>query len=90
MTKMIPASEVKTKFFALLQKVMNKDQEVIVTKNGKPAAVLINYKEFESILETMELLSDPKAMKRIREAREYIKKGGRLLTHEEVFGELLF
>ncbi|MBI4397571.1 MAG: type II toxin-antitoxin system Phd/YefM family antitoxin [Candidatus Omnitrophica bacterium] len=86
MTKMLPASEVKTKFFKLLEGVDERDDEIVITKNGKPIAMFVNFKEFESLMETMDILSDPKAMKRIREAEEYIKKGGRLLTFEEVFG----
>ena len=83
---MIAASEAKTRFFELLRGVQQREDEVVVTKDGEPAAILVSYREFEQLIETLDILSDPKAMKQIREGRAYLKKGGRLLTYEEVFG----
>ncbi|MBI4970641.1 MAG: type II toxin-antitoxin system Phd/YefM family antitoxin [Candidatus Omnitrophica bacterium] len=89
MTKTLSASEVKTRFYELLKAVGNRGDEVVVTREGKPAAIIMNFEEFEQLMETLDVLSDPKTVKRLREAREYIKKGAKLLTHEEVFGEPL-
>ena len=86
MTKTLKASEAKTRFYELLKGIQNREDQVIVTREGEPAAVLLNYREFESLIETLEVLSDPKAMERIRRNRAYIKRGGRLYTHKEVFG----
>jgi len=86
MTRTVAASEAKTRFFELLRSVQGREDEVIVTKDGEPAAILVSYREFEQLIETLEVLSDKKAMKRIREGRDHLKKGGRLLTYEEVFG----
>lgn len=86
MTRAIAASEAKTRFFELLRGVQDREDEVVVTKDGEPAAVLVNYQEFEQLLETLEVLSDKKAMLRIREGRRYLKKGSRLYSHEEIFG----
>lgn len=86
MTKTLKASEAKTRFYELLKGIQNREDQVIVTRDGEPAAVLLNYREFESLIETLEVLSDPKAMERIRRNQEYIKRGGRLYTHKEVFG----
>lgn len=89
MTKTIPASEVKTRFFELLKAVAKRADEVVVTKDGRPAAILLNYEEFERLMETLDILSDPKAMERIKKAERYLKKDGPFLTHEEVFGSSL-
>lgn len=89
MTRTVTASEAKARFYELLKGVSEREDEFVVTKNGKPAAVILNCREFESLMETLDLLSDPKAVKRIREARAYIKRGGKLLSFEEVFGEPL-
>lgn len=86
MTRMLTVSEAKTKFFKLVDGVEGREDEVVVTKNGKPAAILLNYREYHSLLETLEVLSDPKAMARIREAEAQLKQGGgRWLTREEAF-----
>lgn len=38
------------------------DEPVIITKHGKPAMVALGYEQFESIMETLEVLSDPELM----------------------------
>ena len=77
MTKTLPISEVKTHLPALVKGVAERADEVVVTKNGKPAAILMNIVEYESMKGTLELLSDPKAMAQIRKGREYFKRGGK-------------
>lgn len=46
-----------------------------ITKNGRPAAVLISCDDFESILATVELLSDPGAIANLEESRISSKHG---------------
>ncbi len=60
----------------------------IITKKGKPEAVLMSYEEFEGWLETLEIMSNPKAAKRIKEARAKAKKG-EVVSFKEAFGESL-
>ena len=86
MTRTLTASEAKTRFFELLKGVRDREDEIVVTKDGEPAAILLSYQEFEQLIETLEILSDPKAMRRIREGGLHLKKRGKLLTHEQVFG----
>ena len=89
MTKTLPVSEAKTRFFKLVDGVEGRDDEIVVTRNGKPAVILLNYQGYQSLLETLDILSDPKAMEKIRKAEAHLKRGGRLLTSKEVFGEPL-
>jgi len=43
-------------------------ERVVITKNGRPAAVLISYDDLESLQETLEILSDPDVVREIRDA----------------------
>lgn len=43
---------------------------IIVTRNGRPAAVLISPEELASLEDTLELLSDPDAMRELDESRQ--------------------
>ena len=43
------------------------DEPTIITKDGKPAIVVLGFEQFESLLETMEILSDRKFMEQLRE-----------------------
>ncbi|NJM62582.1 MAG: type II toxin-antitoxin system Phd/YefM family antitoxin [Oscillatoriales cyanobacterium RU_3_3] len=50
-------------------------EPAIVTKDGKPAIVALSFKQFESLLETIEILSDSEFMKQLRSGIEQAQKG---------------
>jgi len=64
-------------------------EEIVVTRKGKPAAVLVNYAEYERLKETLDVLSDPDLMRQIRGNQQFYVEGGKGLSFEEVFGEPL-
>jgi antitoxin YefM len=89
MAKILPISEVKARLPELITGVEEREEEVIVTRNGKPAARLVNYAEYERLKETLDVLSDPALMKQIRESDAYFASGKKGLSFEDVFGEPL-
>ena len=89
MAKILPISDVKARLPELVAGVMEREEEVVVTRNGKPAAVLVNVEEYERLKETLDVLSDPDLMRQIRTSERYFAKGGQGLSFEEVFGEPL-
>ena len=50
--------------------VLEKYDRYIVTKRGRPVMVIINPEDLESMIETIEILSDKSAIKRIKKARK--------------------
>ena len=79
-------SEVKMKLSALAEKVNSTDEEVIITKNGRPVAVLVSPDEFESWRETEQILSDADLMQEIKSGLSSLKKKkASLYTLEELF-----
>lgn len=89
MSKTLPISEVKTHLPALVAGVQEREEEVVVTRNGKPAAVLVNYAEYERLKETLDVLTDPDLMKDIRKSRAFYRSGKKGLSFEDLFGEPL-
>lgn len=89
MAKTLPLSEVKTRLPELVAGVQEREEEVVVTKNGRPAAVLINIDEYTRLKETVEVLSDPAFMGQIVESRAFYKRKNKGLSFEDVFGESL-
>lgn len=89
MSKTLPISEVKAKLPELVTGVEEREEEVVVTRKGKPAAVLVNFSEYERLKETLDVLSDPGLMKQLRRSQTFYKKGKGGLTFEDVFGEPL-
>ncbi len=87
MAKTLPISEVKARLPELVTGVQEREEEIVVTRKGKPAAVLVNYGEYERLKETIEVLSDADLMKQIRRSRRFYAAGGTGLSIEDVFGE---
>ena len=82
--KTLSLSEAKMKLSELVDKVHSTDEEVVITKNGRPAAVLVSPGEFESWKETIEILSSPDLMEEIRGGLASLKQGSKLYTLEEL------
>lgn len=86
--KTLPLSEVKMKLSALVDEVGITDEEVIITKNGRPAAILISSDEYESWKETAAVQAEPGLVEEImRGVRELKGKRGQLYSLEDLFGE---
>lgn len=89
MAKTLPLSEVNTRLPELVAGVQEREEEVVVTKNGRPAAILLNVDEYTRLKETLDVFSDPALMNQIAERREFYWKKRTGLSFEDVFGELL-
>ncbi|MSX94903.1 MAG: type II toxin-antitoxin system prevent-host-death family antitoxin, partial [Actinobacteria bacterium] len=55
---------------------------ITVTRNGRPAAVLISADDLAAIEDTLELLSDPTAMAEIQQARREVEAGNTVSADE--------
>ena len=89
MAKTLPLPEVKTRLPELVAGVQEREEEEVVTKNGRPAAVLINVDEYTRLQETLNVLSDPALMSQIAESRAFYSRKRKGLSFEDVFGESL-
>lgn len=89
MAKTLSLSEVKTRLPELVAGVQEREEEVIVTKNGRPAAILMNVDEYTRLKETLDVLSDPGLMSQIAESRAFYKTKRKALSFEDMFGEPL-
>jgi antitoxin YefM len=84
--KILSLSEAKMKLSALIESVKTTDEEVIITKNGSPAAVLISADEYESWQETLAIRSDKELTAEIQTGlATFKKKKVKLYTLDELF-----
>jgi antitoxin YefM len=83
--KILSLSEAKMKLSELVEAVYSTDEEIVITKNGRPAAVLVSPEEFESWKETIEIASSADLMKEIKQGIVALKKKRKLYTLEELF-----
>lgn len=75
MSEHLPLANVKAKFSEMVDRVEHTHDRIVVTRRGRPAAVLINPAELESLEDTLELLSDPEAMAQLAESRRAYEAG---------------
>jgi prevent-host-death family protein len=84
--KTLSLSEAKMKLSSLVDMVQTTDEEIIITKHGSPAAVLISPAEYESLKETAAVRSDAALMDEIRKGLQALKDNkARLYSLEELF-----
>ncbi len=84
--KALSVSEAKMKLSGLIETVNATDEEIVITKNGRPAAILISPHEYESLRETIAIRSDLSLMKEIKQGLRALKmKKTKLYTLEELF-----
>lgn len=68
MSTTLPLAEVRERLSPIVTSVESTHERVVITKNGRPAAVLIAWEDLESLDETLEILADPDAVAEIRGA----------------------
>jgi antitoxin YefM len=71
----IPLSEAKARLSEVADEVDRTHDRVHITRNGREYVVLIAAEDLESLEATIELLSDPAAIRRIRKAEAAIERG---------------
>lgn len=67
--------EVKDHFSEYVDRVARHHERVVVTRNGRPAAVLVSPEDLESLEETLALLADPEALEELAQADRDLRAG---------------
>ena len=75
MIKTLPITKARNELPNLVDRADKRLDEYVITVNGVPKAVLMSAAEYDSWIETNEILSDPELMKGIREGEEDFRKG---------------
>jgi antitoxin YefM len=88
MSETLPLSSVKAHLSELVDRVEDQHDRVVVTRNGKPAAVLVSPEDLESLEETLAILSDPVAMEQVHESEQAIAAGERGASLSELQTQL--
>ncbi len=85
--KTLSVSEAKMKLSGLIEALNATNEEIMITKNGRPAAFLVSPDEYESLKETVAVRSDQNLMKEIKKGLRALKtKKAKMYNLEELFG----
>lgn len=75
MEKIIPISDLQSQAKKVVERVKRTRDPVIITQRGRPAAMLVNYEDYEGMVATLEEMSQPDWRERLAEAERDSKAG---------------
>lgn len=78
----VPLAEARQNFSALVDEATSTHQRVLVTRNGVPAIWMIADEDFESIMETLDVLADAAAMRDVAESQADAREGRHVTAAE--------
>ncbi len=85
--KVLPLSEVKTKLSELVDVVERRDEEITITRNGKPIAIIVSKDEYDGWRETAAIMRDSEFMKEIRGGIQALRRTKKRYTIDELFAD---
>jgi antitoxin YefM len=87
MTKNVSLKNLRPRLPEIMAEVDSKMDRFVITKRGRPVALLMAIDDYESILETIDILSNTHLMKRLKKAKADIK-AGRVVSLDVIEREL--
>ena len=72
---MTPLTEARNRLSEIVEDVTSTGSEFVISRHGRPAAVILSYEEYESLLETLNILSDADTMSALAEAEADLAAG---------------
>jgi len=88
-TGSMPLKDVRDRLSDVVDRVDREHDRVVITKHGRPAAVVMSISDLESLEESAELMSRPDLMKRIADSLEELQHGdAEVLSKDEALGLL--
>jgi antitoxin YefM len=78
----LPLAEIKARLSEMVDRVQGHHERIVLTRNGRPAAVLISPDDLEALEETLDLLSDSEALAEIRRSQQEIARGEHVTAQE--------
>ena len=82
--KILPVTKVKRELLEILKTMEEEYATITVTRNGEPVGIIMTPDRYESLLETIEILSDKKAMRALQSSQKDFKSG-KVYTHKNVW-----
>jgi antitoxin YefM len=85
--KVVPFTEARATLSELLDEVTERHEHVVITRNGRPAGVVLSSEEYEALAETLDVLDDEETLEALRESEADVR-AGRVYPLDEVRREL--
>ena len=82
--KILPITKVKKEFLDIIKEMTEEEATITVTKNGMPVSVMMTPERYEALLETIEILADPKIVKALK-VSERDFRAGKVYPHKDAW-----
>lgn len=82
--KIVPVTVFRAQVLEAVRNAQNTGQEYVITAKGSPAAVLMSFEEWESIIETLEIKQDKKLMREIKKGKRFFKSKKKGKSHKDL------
>ena len=84
--KILPITKVKKDFLDVIKEMNREESTITVTKNGMPVSVMMTPERYEGLLETIEILADPKIIKALKASeRDFL--ASKVHTHKHAWAD---
>ena len=87
MSDTLPLAEIKAHLSEIVDRIEHEHDRIVLTRNGRPAAVIMSPEDLAALEDTLELLSDPSAMAEIEAGRDDVAHG-RTVGADELRGKV--
>jgi antitoxin YefM len=85
----VPLAEVKNRLSEVVDRLEREHGRVVITKHGRPAAVMLSLEDLESLEETLAILSDPELLAAVEEGDAEVAAGSATqLSEQEALAEI--
>ena len=88
MQETLPLAEIKAHLSEIVDRIEHEHDRVVLTRNGRAAAVIMSPDDLEALEDTLARLSDPTALEEIDRARKDVARG-KVITAEELRAKYL-
>ncbi|MCF8130934.1 MAG: type II toxin-antitoxin system Phd/YefM family antitoxin [Deltaproteobacteria bacterium] len=82
----LPVTKVKRDLLDILKRMEEEESTIAVTRNGEAVGIMMSLARYDSLMETIEILSDKEVLSALKKSKEDFKTG-RVFSHEDVWEE---
>ena len=75
MAKIVPFTEARSNLTELLDDLEQRHEHVLITRNGRPSAVMLSADEYESLEETLDILQDKDLLDALKRSERDVAQG---------------
>jgi len=82
MLEAMPVTQARRDFLPLVESANRELSKFMLTKHGRPVAVVLGYEEYSRMVETLKLIEDEKLVREIKQGLAEVEQGKLILLSD--------